>query len=363
MPSRDGLHYAPQSPGAVDIVGPGDFTFATAFLEHGHIHGQMQGLLQAGGSCKWVYDPVPERARAFAEKYPGVRTAGSLQQVLDDPEVRLVSAAAVPSERAEIGFRVMRAGKDYFTDKAPFTSMAQLQEARNLVQETGRKYLCYYSERIHTEAGYHAGELVRQGAIGKVLQVLILAPHNLARDSRPDWFFEKSKYGGILTDIGSHQCEQFLTFSGASDGTVNFARVDNFANKDTPELEDFGEISMTMDNGASCYCRLDWFNPGGLRTWGDGRTFILGSEGTIEVRKYIELVREPFEEQVIYLVDGEGEWRIPCAGRVGFPFFGKLVLDVLNRTENSMTQAHCFKAAELSLRAQAVADSIRQNAT
>lgn len=356
MSTRDGMNYAPTAARTEQVVQPGEFVFATAFLDHGHIFGQANGLTEAGGECRWVYDPQPERARAFAEKYPGVRVADSYEQILADPEVRLVSAAAVPSERAGVGFQAMRAGKDYFTDKSPFTTLGQLAEARRVVEETGRKYMCYYGERLHTEAGYYAGELIEQGIIGEVLQVLIMAPHNLARNSRPEWFFDKARYGGIITDIGSHQFEQFLTYTGAAGGTVNFARVANFANPDKPGLEDFGEASLTMDNGASCYCRMDWFNPGGLRTWGDGRTFILGTKGTIEVRKYIDVTLEPMESQVIYLVDGEREQRIPCSGKVGFPYFGRLILDVLHRTETAMTQAHCFKAAELSLQAQAVAD-------
>jgi predicted dehydrogenase len=353
------MNYAPTASKVEKVVQPGEFIFATAFLEHGHIFGQMNGLTEAGGECRWVYDPQPERARAFAEKFPGVKVAESFEQILEDPDVKLVSAAAIPSERAEIGFRTLRAGKDYFTDKSPFTTLEQLEEARKVVKETGRKYMCYYSERIHTEAGFHAGELIRQGVIGDVLQVLIMAPHNLAKAGRPDWFFDKEKYGGIITDIGSHQFEQFLTYTGATDATVNFARVENFANSDKPGLEDFGEASLTSNTGASCYCRIDWFNPGGLRSWGDGRTFVLGTQGTIEVRKYIDLTTEPAEGQVIYLVDGEKEQRIPCAGRVGFPFFGKLILDVLNRTETAMTQEHCFKAAELAMKAQAHADAAR----
>lgn len=356
MSTRDGMNYAPTAARVEKVVPPGEFIFATAFLDHGHINGQMNGLMEAGGECRWVYDPQPERARAFAERFPGVKVADSFERILDDPDVKLVSAAAVPSERAGIGFRVLRAGKDYFTDKSPFTTLEQLAEARKAVAETGRKYMCYYSERIHTEAGFHAGELIREGVIGDVLQVLNMAPHNLAKSSRPDWFFDKAKYGGIITDIGSHQFEQFLTYTGAGGGTVNFARVENFANADKPGLEDFGEACLTLDTGASCYCRIDWFNPAGLRSWGDGRTFVLGTKGTIEVRKYIDLTTEPAESQVIYLVDGEKEQRIPCAGRVGFPFFGDLILDVLNRTEKAMTQEHCFKAAELAMQAQALAD-------
>jgi predicted dehydrogenase len=359
MNQRDGMNYAPESAGTEKVVGPGEFPFAAAFLDHGHINGQVKGLLEAGGECRCVYDPQPERAKAFAEKFGGLKVSESFEEILEDPEIQLVAGAAVPSERCGIGLRVLEAGKDYFTDKSPFTTLAQLEQAKEAVERTGRKYMCYYSERIHTEAGFHAGELIRQGAIGDILQVLIMAPHNLNKPSRPDWFFDKEKYGGILTDIGSHQFEQFLTYTGAKDAKVRFARVANFANADKPGLEDFGEASLEADNGASCYCRLDWFNPKGLRTWGDGRTFILGTKGTMEVRKYIDLTSEPKESQVIYLVDEEGEKRIPCAGKVGFPFFGQLIRDILDRSETAMTQDHCFKAAELAMRAQAVADGCK----
>lgn len=355
--ARDGMNYAPKAAKPEPVVKPGEFTFASAYFDHGHIFGQTNGLIDAGGICKWAWDPDPTRLADFVKKYPGVRAARSFEEILEDPGIHLVTAAAVPSERAGIGFQTLRAGKDYYTDKSPFTTLEQLAEAKKVVAETGKKYLCDFSERLHTEAGWFAGELARGGAIGRVLQVIIMAPHNLNAPSRPAWFFDKSKYGGILTDIGSHQFEQFLYYTGATDATVEFARVENFGNPDYPGLEDFGEANLRMDNGASCYCRLDWWNPKGLRTWGDGRTFILGTDGYIEVRKYIDITSEPKEEQVVYLVDHEGEKRIPCAGKIGYPFYGRLILDILKRTEEAMTQAHCFKAAELSMQAQAIADA------
>ena len=353
---RDGMNWAPTATKPQPVVKPGEFIFASAFFDHGHIFGQTNGLLEAGGICKWAWDPDPQRLKDFCERYPGAQAADSYEAILADPEVNLVTAAAVPSERCRIGIQTLRAGKDYFTDKSPFTTLEQLDEARRVVQETGRKYMCDFSERLHTEAGWYTGELIHSGAIGRVLQVLFLAPHNLAIESRPGWFFDKSKYGGILTDIGSHQFEQFLYYANAKGGAVNFARVENFANPDKPGLEDFGEASLTLDNGVSCYCRMDWFNPRGHRSWGDGRTFVLGTDGYIEVRKYNDITHEPQESQVVYLVDHEGEKRIPCEGKVGYPFYGQLILDCLNRTEKAMTQEHCFAAAELSMQAQALAD-------
>ena len=199
--------------------------------------------------------------------------------------------------------------------------------------------------------GLRAADLVHAGAIGRVIQVLGLGPHLLRKAIRPAWFFERAKYGGILCDIGSHQFEQFLFYSGATDATVTNAAVGNFANPDKPEFEDFGEASLLGDNGTSNYIRVDWFTPAGLSTWGDGRTVILGTKGYIELRKYVDVGRDKAGDNLI-LVDDQGEKFMNVAGKVGFRFFGELILDCLNRTENAMTQEHAFKAAELCIKAQ-----------
>lgn len=352
----DGMTYAPQGRPS-PVVGPGEFVIAAAHLDHGHIYGQCNGLIEAGAVLKWVYEPDPARLEAFRSKFPSVRSARSLDEILADSEVRLVAAAAVPNERADLGCRVMAAGKDYFTDKTPFTTFDQLDRARAAAIGTGRKYMVYYSERLHVESAMYATELVAGGAIGRVIQVLGLGPHRLNQPSRPPWFFERARFGGILCDIGSHQFEQFLTFSGATDAAVTHAAVGNFAHPDVPEFEDFGEASLLGDNGATNYVRVDWLTPAGLSTWGDGRTVILGTDGFIELRKYVDLARDRSGDHV-YLVDGQGEHHLPVAGKVGFPFFGRLILDCLNRTEKAMTQAHAFKAGELALKAQAAARRI-----
>jgi predicted dehydrogenase len=338
------------------VVRSGEFVFAAACLEHGHIYTQCSGLVEAGAVLRWIYDPDPLKVKALLEKHPGARAAVSFEQILDDPEVKLVAAAGVPCERGATGCRVMRAGKDYFVAKTPFTSLAQLEEARRIVTETGRKYSVFYSERLHSECAVFAGQLIADGQIGRVVTVSGFGPHRLgAPASRPDWFFKKALYGGILADIGSHQIEQFLEFSGASDATVASARVANVNHPDFPGLEDFGEAHLVGDNGSSNYFRIDWLTPHASRIWGDGRVFIVGTKGYIELRKFIEVCRDEGGDQ-IYLVNNDVEARACVAGKVGFPYYGKLILDCLNRTETAMTQEHAFKAAELCLRAQDLAD-------
>ena len=336
------------------VVKPGEFVFAAAALDHGHIYGQTSALIEAGAELRWVYDPDPGKVAAFQQKFPQAKAAPSFETLLDDPDVRLIASAGVPSKRGPLGLRVMDAGKDYFVDKCPFTTLEQLESARARAAQTGRKYMVYYCERLHVECAVFAGQLIADGVIGRVVQTLGTGPHRVGPPAdRPAWFFDLARYGGILCDIGSHQSEQFLAFTGAGDATVHHSAVGNFAYPDFPELEDFGEASLSADNGASGYYRVDWLTPAGLRSWGDGRTLILGTKGSIELRKYINVAAEDPAGEQLLLVDEQGEQRIACAGKVGFPFFGQLILDVLNRTETAMTQAHAFKAAELSLRAQA----------
>ncbi len=353
MSQSDGMNYAPQGKPA-PVVAAGEFVFAAAALDHGHIYGQCVGLIEAGGTLRYVYDPDPEKVATFINRFPQAKPAPSLETILDDPEIHLVAAAAIPSERGALGIRVMEAGKDYFTDKTPFTSLDQLAKARETVTRTGRKYMVYYSERLHVECAVFAGELIAGGAIGRVLQVIGVGPHRLSHSARPAWFFERARYGGILCDIGSHHIEQFLYYTGATDATVTEAVVANYAHPEYPELEDYGHANLIADNGATNHFRVDWFTPDGLRTWGDGRTIIMGTAGYIELRKYIDVARDTGGDQ-LFLVNDEGEKNLSLSGKVGFPFFGQLILDCLNRTENAMSQRHAFKAAELCLLAQAKA--------
>lgn len=349
--------YAPVMGPTAPIVAPGEFVFAASGFDHPHIFSLVDGLARAGATLAYVHGATPEQLDRVHRAHPTVRSVADVRTLLDAPEVRLVASAAVPAARADLGSAVLHAGKDFLTAKPGLTTLAQLAQVRATVALTGRKYLVCYGERLLNEAAYHAGRLIAAGAIGRVVQVLNLAPHRLSPDQRPPWFFRKAAYGGVLTDIGSHQFEQFLEYTGSSDADVMFARVANVAHPEWPELEDFGEATVGTTSGASCYCRVDWLTPDGLPTWGDGRTFVLGTGGSLEVRKHHDFGLGGHSR--IHLVDQRGEYRIDCLGRVGQPFFAEVIGDCLARTERAMTQTHTFAAAELALRAQSLADAAR----
>ncbi len=356
MQKADGMMYAPK--GKVNFVcEKGDFRFGTIGLNHGHIYGMTNGLTEAGGELVWVYDPDPEKAEAYKKTYPEVKIASSEEEVLNDDSIHLITSAAITSDRGPLGLRVMDHGKHYLSDKAPFTTLEQLEKARAKVKETGLIWSVCYSERVHNESAVFAGQLIKDGAIGKVLQVTNIAPHRLNAPSRPDWFFIKEKYGGILCDLGSHQIEQFLHYADVKEAKVVHSKVANYEHPEYPELEDFGDAALVGSNGATHYFRVDWFTPDGLGAWGDGRAFIMGTKGYIEMRKYIDVARDAVGDHV-FLVDGNKEQSFSVTGEVGYPFFGELILDCLNGTEKAMPQAHTFLAAQLSLEAQVQAERV-----
>jgi predicted dehydrogenase len=334
--------------------------FGVIGVNHNHINGMTRQLLDAGGELVSFFgDEDDPLAAEFARLFPQARRAREVAEVLEDESIRVIASAAIPDERAGIGIEVMGHGKDYLSDKPAFTTLDQLDEARRVQHDTQRIFSVSYSERLQNRATVRAGELVKAGAIGKPLQTVGLGPHRLNAPTRPPWFFEHSRYGGILTDIGSHQADQFLFFTGSTRAEVVASQVGNVAHPEYPGLDDFGDMLLRGDGGSG-YIRVDWFTPDGLPVWGDGRLTILGTDGYIELRKYVDVGGRPGANH-LFLVDQHQSRYVDC-NDVALPFGPQLLDDVLNRTETAMPQAHAFLASELALRAQLQARSVSREA-
>lgn len=328
-------------------------TFAAIGLDHRHIYEQVGRLLALGCTCKGFWtEGEPQPLAGFIERYPDIERINDRRHLLDDPEIQLIVTAAIPADRAAIAIEAMQAGKDVMTDKPGCTSRDDFTDIERVAAETGRIWSINFSERFEVPAVGKAAALIEAGHIGEVVQTLGTGPHRLNKHLRPDWFFDPARYGGILTDIASHQIDQFLYFTGSSDAEITTATVANYANPQTPGLEDFGELVLRSENGHG-YIRVDWYTPDGLPTWGDGRLKILGTEGYIELRKYVDIAGRSGTDH-LYLVTGNKVEYIDCSSDAR-PYYRHLVDDIRDRTETAMPQSHCFKVMELALEAQAKA--------
>jgi predicted dehydrogenase len=329
--------------------------FAVIGLNHGHIYGQTRAVIRGGGELVSFYALEPDLIAAYQKQFPQAKLARSKAEILEDKSISLIVSASIPNERAPLGIEVMRHGKDFLVDKPGITTLEQLAQVRRVQQQTHRIYSIMYSERLENPATVKAGQLVKAGAIGKVVQTVSVGPHRTSLKTRPSWFFEKEKYGGIICDIASHQFDQFLFFTDSTSAEVVASQVGNLNHPQYPGLEDFGD-AMLRGNGGMGYIRVDWFTPDGLSTWGDGRLTILGTEGFIEIRKNCDLGGRSGGNH-LFLVDQKETRYFDCKNEP-LPYGEQLVNDVMNRTETAMPQAHCFLATELALKAQKQAQRI-----
>jgi len=324
-------------------------------IDHGHIFGMLDRMLEQGCTCDafWTSGAAVTETK-FTQVFPELSKVTDRRRILDDPDVRMVLISAIPAQRAALAIEAMEAGKDVMVDKPGCTTLAQLDSLRAVQARTGRIWTVNFSERFEVPAVTKAEELVFGGAIGRVVQTIGIGPHKQNLATRPDWFFDAAQFGGILCDIGSHQIDQFLHFTGSTDATIAHAHVENTTMPERPGFQDFGELVLQSDNGHG-YIRVDWFTPDGLPTWGDGRLFIQGTEGQIELRKYTDIGR-PHRTNTLLLVNGTKNELIPCDD-AGLPYFPRLVCDVQDRSETAVAQTHTFTTMRLAIEAQAKAQN------
>lgn len=330
-------------------------TIAALGIDHRHIYGMAENMVATGAVFKsWWTEGSPGTEVGFVKRFPSIPKVNEAQAILDDPQIDLILISAIPRDRADLAIAAMEAGKDVMVDKPGCTTLAQLEAIKACVERTGRIWSVDFSERFEVPAVTKAAQLVQAGAIGKVVQTLGQGPHRLNRATRPDWFFDRDAYGGIITDIASHQIDQFLFFTGSTDAEISHAAVGNYANHQDPGLQDFGEVVLRSENGHG-YIRVDWYTPDALPNWGDGRLTILGTEGTIELRKYVDVGGRDGTDHLVLFNATRCE-KIQCED-AGLPYFQNLANDVRDRTETAMPQAHAFKVMELGLKAQQIAET------
>lgn len=338
-------------------IPPGKIKFAVININHPHIYGMTSAIKRGGGELVALYAKEEDLAAAFLKSYPEAKRVSNEKEILEDPSIHLVLSSGIPDERAPLGIRVMKHGKDYLTDKPGIITLKEMAEVRKVQKETKRIYSIMYSERLENRGTEKASQLVKAGAIGQVIQTINIAPHRISNNIgktglavRPDWFWDKKRYGGIITDIGSHQFDQYLHFTGSTEAEVLMSQVGNFHHPEAPLFEDFGDV-MLSGNGGVGYIRVDWFTPDALDSWGDGRLTIMGTEGYIEVRKNTDILSGRKGGNHLYLVNKKEMIHMDCNNET-LPFGPLFVDDVVNRTETAMSQAHCFLATELALKAQ-----------
>ena len=332
--------------------------FAVIGIDHRHVYELTQHLIDAGLDCAgwWNVTTNPHVLEGFRKRFPHLPEMAERDRLLDDTSISLIVTAAIPNERAALAIEAMRRGKDVLADKPGITTRADLAAVQAAVAETGRKFTVAFGDRWGSPASARARELVQAGAIGRLVSTTGMSPHRLNRATRPDWFWHARSNGSILVDIGSHQIDGFLHLTGREDAEIVHAAIRVVAPERTPvpdfqapSFQDWGEMILRNDV-ATATMQMHWFTPDGLADWGDGRSFIVGTAGYIELRKNLDLAGRP-GGQHLFLVTNTKTEHIACEGQpVGT--FSAFAADLRDRTENAMSQSHCFTVCRLALAAE-----------
>ncbi len=319
-----------------------------------HVHGLVLAarLWQAGATIAAFHATGGQNRAAMRLLGPTARSA-SIDAVVEDPTIDLIVTAAIPRDRGDIAVKALRAGKHVVADKPGVTTLEGLEAIDAAVADSGRRWWVMFGERFENRAIAEACSRARMGDIGRVVSVLGLGPHRLGAAGRPDWFWDPAATGGILVDIGSHQADQFLMATGATDVDVVSAQVGNVSCPLHPEMQDIGQM-VVSGAGAIGTHRVDYLSPTGLKTWGDGRLMIVGTEGTLEVRTNVDVAGRKGREHLI-VVDRRGVRRLDAkAGSVDWA--KRLVADVADGSDTFASADHVRRVSELTLRAQAAAE-------
>ena len=319
-------------------------------VEHRHIFGQITGMLDVG--CEfvgWWTENDNRISNDLEKKFPDITRVKDKYVLLNNTDIDLILIADIPSKRANLAIECMNAGKDVMLDKPGCTNLEQLQEIKNTIDKTKQIFSIDFSERFEVPSVQMASNLIKNGEIGKVVQTIGFGPHRLNIDTRPEWFFDDELNGGILCDIASHQIDQFLFFTKSNSAEIISSSVGNFSNPNKPKMQDFGEILIHGDQGQG-YIRVDWYTPDALPNWGDGRLTILGTEGYIELRKYVDIAGREGTDH-LFLVNKQRCEYID-ASKQPLTYFKNLMNDVFNRTETAMKQDHCLEVMRLAINAQ-----------
>ena len=324
-------------------------------IDHGHIYDMLGEMLNLGCICDyWWTKEETNNNKTFQDKFPFLSKVEDKMKIIEDDTIDMILISSIPKDRAELAILAMQNGKDVMVDKPGCTTLEQLEQIKSVVKNHRRIWSVNFSERFQVPAVAKAEDLVNSGVIGKVVQTIGTGPHRKGNYARPDWFYDRESYGGILTDIGSHQVHQFLIFTGSTTAKINHALVQNSSMPEKKGFQDFGEINLTGNSGHG-YIRLDWFTPDALPTWGDGRLFILGDKGYIELRKYTDIAKKSSGDHLFYANNTEVKY-IDCTN-IKLPYFSNLISDVLNRTETATSQKITFLSMELALQAQIIAEN------
>ena len=214
-----------------------------------------------------IYDILPEKRKAAEEN--GLKAYPTLEALLADPEIDLVTIATPNDVHEPIAIQAMNAGKNVISEKPVTMTCASLQKMIDASEKNGVKFSVHQNRRWD-EDYLVAKKLYEENTLGKIFK--IESRVHGSRGIPGDWRNKKAQGGGMVFDWGIHLFDQVLMLTGGKKVTSIYAFVDNVTNE---EVDDGFTVWLTFEDGLRIMVEVGTSNFIGLPRW-----YILGENGS-----------------------------------------------------------------------------------
>ena len=316
---------------------------------HGHIFSIYQ-LIKENPATEFAGAYEPDTAtREAAERTHGMTFPYATREaLLADPTVDAVAIGDYYGIRGEHAIAALKAGKHVIADKPLCTSLAELEEIERIAAEKKLSVGLMLDMRYHKNV-QTAKMLIDAGRLGRIHNVQFGGQHPLQYGTRPMWYFEDGKHGGVINDIAVHGVDLLTFLTGQTLAKVNAARCYNGYAKEEPAFLDCGQFMLTLSGGAGVIADISYAAPNTM-----GYTYpyywefhVWGEQGMLSFSYN--------SDGVTLCVNGATEPEIvPAVTPVGDTL--SAFLDDIAGKPTMMTTAEAFAASRATLTIQAAAE-------
>lgn len=320
-------------------------TFGIVGCQHAHIGIFIREMIQLGHRFAGIYEPEPDPlARRLAEEF-GVPLLPDRDALLGE-DVSVIGCAAVNADKIDVVEWCEQHGKHVMLDKPAVTDREGLDRLRAVIARGRIEIGMLLTERFRGSL-LAAKRLIDEGTLGEIVHMGMRKPHLLNAPQRPAWHFDKQRSGGIIVDLLIHDFDLLRWLTGRE-----IVAVDGFmaraAESPHPGFYDAAGVQAVMDDGATAQLYADWHTPQSSWTWGDGRLFVTGTRGTLELR----LEGDPLlggGEALLLTTDREPLRRVTELGTA--PLITADFLSRMDGSAHALTHADLLAASEAAIAA------------
>ena len=267
----------------------------------------------------------------------------SYEEILRDKNIEAVAIGDYYSKRGKMVIDALKAGKHVICDKPICTDLAELEKIEKLSKEKNLQVCCMFDLRYLPQIP-KVCEIIKNGDLGKIVNITFTGQHCLDYGNRPMWYFEEGKHGGTINDIAIHGIDLLRFITGKEFTKVNFAKTRNaFADKE-PDFKDCGQFVAELED-ISVMADVSYAAPkfdGILPTYWD--FYIWGTKGMLKFN---------YASNNIHIYKGTEEI-IECADRK-IDYLNAFALEIQG-TSTMMNTADILKSQRQVLEIQKVAE-------